>query len=63
MRMRVQLRQDALPCTAVRPEREGEREGLCGQLITEITSSASLQVPVQSIKVPIEDQLERTRLM
>ena len=59
----VQPRHDAPTCAAALPPREGERERLCRKLVGEITSSAAMQVPVYGTEVPIEDQLERCRLM
>jgi hypothetical protein len=39
-----------------------ERERLCGQLVGELASSASMEVGVDGTEMPIEDGLERFRL-
>ena len=42
---------------------EGKRERLCGQLVGEVTTSSSMEVPVDGTEVAIEDRRERRRLM
>jgi hypothetical protein len=59
----VQPGQDAVACATARSPLEGERERLCGQLVGEITTSASMDVPVDGTEVAIEDQRERCRLI
>lgn len=58
----VQPRQGTSCSTAARATLEGERERLCGQLVGEIASSASMEVRVDGTEMPIEDRLERFRL-
>jgi len=45
------------------PALESERERLCCQFVGEITTCSSMQVPVNGTDVPIEDGLERGRLL
>jgi hypothetical protein len=59
----VQPWQDAPTCTPRLPLREGKRERFCGQLVGEITTSSSMEVPVDGTEVAIEDRCERCRLM
>ena len=58
----VQPWQDAVACATARAPLEGKRERLCGQLVSEITTSSSMEVPVYGTEVAIEDRLERWRL-
>jgi len=58
----VQPRQDTVACATARAPLEGKRERLCGQLVGEIMTSSSMEVPVDGTEVAIEDQRERGRL-
>ena len=58
----IQPWQDAVACATARAPLEGKRERFCGQLVSEITTSSSMEVPVDGTEVAIEDQRERCRL-
>jgi hypothetical protein len=58
----IQPRQDAVARATARAPLEGKRERFCGQLVSEITTSSSMEVPVDGTEVAIEDRRERCRL-
>ncbi len=58
----VQPRQDAVDGSTARPSLEGDRERLCSQLVGEIASGASMEIPVNGLEMPIEDRFEGCRL-
>jgi hypothetical protein len=58
----VEPREGAVACTATRSPLEGGGERLRSEFIGEVPSSPSMEVLVDSIEVPLEDQLERFRL-
>ena len=55
-------RQNAAACTAACSPLECEHERLRSELVSEITSGTSMEIPVDRAEVALEDQLERIRL-
>lgn len=58
----VQPRQGAGPRPAAGTPLEGECERLDCQLVGQITTGPSMEIPMDRVEVPVEDRLERPRL-